>query len=194
MEEPTEIKTTSSPSIEVAGNMPDDDTNQSVPKELTEILEADNVCDLFKEGKDKQKLSDIVKTVTAGISADEQTMKPYIRRYDRAIKRAKLEPENKEKNFPIEKASNVVLPYVLDAALDFNARATPALLERKDICKIAIYGEDRKPVIPQMPPEMMQQLEQQDPEKHQQAMQMMEQMRNAPSPKQARADRVSAMT
>ncbi len=180
-----EVTTYAEPAVSIAPDVAD----KPIPKDTQEIIKHEgNLCDLF----DESELLKHVEKVTAGIADDRESMSHYLKNYDRAIKRAKLLPAYDKKNFPFDDASNVVLPYVLDAALDFNARATPPLLERRDICKIAIYGKDENVI----PPEVMQQLEQvaqtQGPEVAQQVLQQIQAQLDAqPAPKQARAERVA---
>lgn len=183
-----DIKVTnySTPSIEEAPKM----DKKPIPAELKELLKEDNICDMLSESE----LSGHVSKVTSGISTDESSMSHYLKKYKRAIRRARLMPENDKKNFPFDDASNVVLPYLFDAAADFNARATPALLERRDVCYIGVYGKDEH-VIPPEIEQQLQMLAQQGPEAQQQAaqarQQITSQMESQPSPKQARGDRVA---
>ena len=148
-----------------------------------------NLCEKYSD----EELAKHYLEVTAGIEQDRQSMAGYLKKYDKAIKRCKLLPNKEEKNFPFDNASNVVLPYVLDAALDFNARAVPPLLERQDICYIRIQGKDEH-VIPENIQAALQQVAQtQGEEVAQQAYeQVMAQLEAQPTPKQARADRVAS--
>jgi hypothetical protein len=179
----------STPSIEEAPNL----DKRPLPAELKEILESkDNLCEMYSESE----LSKHYTRVTSGISADESSMSRYLRKYGRAVKRAKMQPENEKKNFPFDEASNVVMPYLFDAASDFNARISPALLERKDICYIKVNGKDEH-VIPQELQLRLQEIAAQGPEGQQAAQeaqqQIMQQLESQPTPKAARADRVSDM-
>ena len=181
-----EVTTFSDPSIETAPDL----SENKAPKELLDIIAEDNICESFKESD----LAKHLQLVVSGIAADEQSMARYLKKYKKAIQRAKLLPEKDSKNFPFDNASNVVLPYLFDAASDFNARATPALLERRDICYIGVYGKDEHVI----PPQVMQELEQmamQGEEGQQQAQalqaQIMQQLESQPTPKQARGQRVA---
>lgn len=70
----------------------------------------------------------------------------------------------KEKSSPWPGASNIVYPLMTTAAVEFQARAYPAIVQGRNVCKGVVVGPDNG--IP-MPPEMMQQLMQ---------MQQMQQM------------------
>ncbi len=186
MDSQTTVTTFAEPALENG-----EEVKQSVPKSLAEIIAHEgNLCELI----DDSELNTHIDRLMAGIELDRNSMSHYIKSYDKAIKRAKLMPENETKSFPIDHASNVVMPYVLDAALDFNARSAPPLLERQDICSVKINGKDEYVI----PPDVMQALQQlaqtQGEEVAQQAyQQVMAQIEKQPKPKQARADRVSEM-
>ena len=186
MQADTKATVYSTPSIEEA---PDVD-KRPIPSELKAILESkDNLCEMFSESE----LSKHYTRITSGIETDKNSMSRYLKKYEKAIRRAKLKPENEKKNFPFDEASNVVLPYLFDAASDFNARISPALLERKDICYIKINGKDEH-VIPEQVEMQLQQMAMQDPQQAEQARaQIMMQLESQPTPKAARADRVSDM-
>jgi chaperonin GroES len=175
---------------EVTESSDQDESENKAPKELLEIMNDSNICETFGEAELAKHLQQVV----TGIAADEESMARYLKKYKKAIRRVKLLPEHDKKDFPFDDASNVVLPYLFDAATDFNARATPALLERRDICYIGVYGKDEHVI----PPEVLQELEQmaaQGEEGQQQAQQahaqIMQQLESQPTPKQARGQRVA---
>jgi chaperonin GroES len=60
-------------------------------------------------------------------------------RYDLAMKLAMLVKE--EKSYPWPKASNVKIPLVIEAAIKFNARAYPALIDGPEPVKGAVKGQ-----------------------------------------------------
>jgi chaperonin GroES len=183
----TEVTTFGNPSIENAPNV----KQKPIPKELSEILNHEgDLCEMFSEAE----LSTEYTKVTAGIASDKNSMDGYLKRYEKAIQRVKLLPENEKKNFPFDDASNVVLPFLFDAAADFNARSAPPLLERQDICHIKINGKDEI----EIPPEAMAMIEQAMAAQGQEAaMQMHQQviteLEKQPTPKESRADRVADM-
>jgi hypothetical protein len=147
-----------------------------------------NLCNKYSDDELSRHYLDI----TAGIEKDRESMVEYLKKHKKAIKRCKLLPDNLEKNFPYKNASNVVLPYVLDAALDFNARAVPPLLERQDICYIKVQGKDEH-IIPQELPMAIQQIAAQQGQEAamQFEQQAMAQIEAQTPPKQARAERVA---
>lgn len=70
------------------------------------------------------------------------TMKPWKKKYDEALKLAKLEPKAKKKTFPFEGASTAMLPFIMEAMLDFNSRAAPELAFAKKIVSAKTYGKE----------------------------------------------------
>ena len=186
MDNQENVTTFGNPAVESA-----EETTKSVPKDLKKILESkDNLFDLFSE----QEIATHIDRVTAGIEEDRRSMDKYLKSYKKAIRRAKMLPETETKSFPFDKASNVVMPYILDAALDFNARTAPALLERQDICYIKINGKDEHVIPPQILQALEQMAQTQGPEAAQAAyQQVVQQIEQSPKPKQARADRVAEM-
>lgn len=178
----------SEPSVEVANDI----ESGTVPADLKDIIAADNLCELF----DKSELSSHYDKILSGIAYDEDSMEWYKKKYKRALKRSQLKPDSEEKNFPFDNASNVVMPYLTDAAIDFNARTTPALLERQDPCFIKVIGKDEHALPPEAEEQLMV-MAQQGPKGQQAAQQMaaevMAQLEKMPPPKQARAERVANM-
>lgn len=80
--------------------------------------------------------------VTADIDTYYQdaitSMEEWERKYDNAIRLVTLDPEEKQKNFPIENASTVMMPFILEAAIDFHSRAVADLVYAPKLasCKV----------------------------------------------------------
>lgn len=129
-------KLSSAPSIQNAEQLEQGYTSGIM--KILEASESESICEYL----DDTQLDDISTDLLTRIDEDRLTMSGYKRRYKRAIDLAKMSPEHKSKSFPFSGASNVMMPYIMEAALDFNARAMPALVERKNICKIDILGLD----------------------------------------------------
>lgn len=127
------IQTSGAPAIQVA-----QEVTEGVTTEILSILGAESICEYIGE----DKLRTFESELHEGIAKDKQSMTSYLASYKRAINLAKMEPEHKDKTFPFVGASNLMSPYVMEAAMEFSARATPMLLERRDICKIDIQGAD----------------------------------------------------
>lgn len=128
------IETYSAPSIQKGS----EEISYGGSKELYKLIDSENICEELEE----DKLKKIAQELTDLVDEDRETMTDYLKKYEQAIKLSKLDPEHRAKNFPFDNASNLVMPYVMAAALDFQSRAMPALLERRNICKIDINGLD----------------------------------------------------
>jgi hypothetical protein len=79
----------------------------------------------------------------------ETSMDPWLKKYKRALNLAKLQAtsgdvEITEKSFPFEGASMVMMPYILEAMLDFSSRAASELVWTDDIVHAKIYGKNDK--------------------------------------------------
>jgi hypothetical protein len=77
----------------------------------------------------------------------DKSMEKWKKKYNRALNLAKLQPtangiDIEEKNFPFEGASLVMMPFILEAGLDFNSRAAPELAWASEIVHAKVYGEN----------------------------------------------------
>lgn len=90
------------------------------------------------------------KTPTAKITElfddAKSSMAKWLVKYKRALNLAKLQPtindvEVEKKDTPFENASMVMLPFITEAQLDFNARSAPELAWAKKIVKPKVYGK-----------------------------------------------------
>lgn len=106
------------------------------PLTLQGILEADNVADLL----DDAKLLEIGTKAVSEYEIDESSRKDWKARYDRAMKIAMQVRE--AKNTPWPNASNVKYPLVAVAAIQFQARAYPAIVDGSNLVKGRVIGPD----------------------------------------------------
>ncbi len=77
------------------------------------------------------------------------SMSDWLKKYTAAIKLAKLQPtaggnDIEEKSFPFQGASLAMMPYILEAMLDFNSRSAPELVWADNIVTFKAYGKDIK--------------------------------------------------
>lgn len=98
---------------------------------------ADEIPDAKKACTDTLALYDIA----------EKSMEPWVKKYKRALNLAKLQAmsgdiEITEKNFPFEGASMTMMPYILEAMLDFSSRAAPELVWTDSLVHAKIYGKN----------------------------------------------------
>lgn len=103
--------------------------------ELLEALEAGNLVEELENPVDS--CGDIL----ALLSEAEQSMDKWKKKYELALKLAKLEPETEKKTFPFRNASTVMMPFIMEAMLDFHSRTVPELVWSKNVVSMATYGE-----------------------------------------------------
>lgn len=103
---------------------------------LQAILQADNIADMLPP----EKLATIASDVHEGWQIDKRSMQPWLDRMQRGIDLAEMVKE--DKSYPFKKASNVKYPLITTAALQFNARAYPAIVPPDQIVKPKVFGDD----------------------------------------------------
>lgn len=80
------------------------------------------------------------------------SMEPWLKKYKAAVNLAKLQPTSggmdiTSKSFPFEGASLAMLPYILEAMIDFNSRAAPELVWAENLVTFKTYGKLEKVVL-----------------------------------------------
>lgn len=103
---------------------------------LADILSGENLAERLSGSA----LEEIGHDVLAGVKADKASRSEWEERSAQAMKLA-LQVVG-VKNFPFEGASNVKLPVITIAAMQFHARAYPALVPGTDIVRMRVIGED----------------------------------------------------
>lgn len=104
-------------------------------KALQKFAKAANIADLL----DDEELSRIGADVCQGYERDKESLGERFDRWDKATELAMQTIE--QKNFPFESASNVKFPLMTTAAIQFNARAYPAIVNGGDIVKPKVIGK-----------------------------------------------------
>jgi len=99
-------------------------------------IEATNLCDQFDDGD----LDAIGRAVVEGYKKDLESRSRWEKRMQSAMDLA-LQIQ-KDKSFPWPGASNVAFPLVTVAALQWHARAYPALVSGNDVVKCRVIGSD----------------------------------------------------
>lgn len=99
-------------------------------------IKSPNLCDRFSD----DDLSRIGIECHAGYMRDEQSRAAWMKRNEAGMDLA-LQIQ-KDKSFPWPGCANVAFPLVTIAAMQFHARAYPALVNGKDIVKCAVFGPD----------------------------------------------------
>ena len=103
---------------------------------LEDILSGANVAEYLTEAE----LSDIGHQVKRGYDEDMASRSEW---NDRSVAAMKLALQVVEpKTFPFDKASNVKMPILTIASLQFHAKAYPSLIPGTDVVKMRTYGDD----------------------------------------------------
>jgi chaperonin GroES len=103
---------------------------------LEELASHPNLAELLEE----KVLVTIGNTVVEDYDTDERSRIDWLARYERNLKLATQIPENK--SYPWPNASNVKYPLLLNAGLQFHARAYPALIPAAGIVTGKVVGKD----------------------------------------------------
>src|ERR1700677_1711956 len=75
------------------------------------------------------------------LNIEENSRPEWKEKADKAMKFATQEAE--EKQYPWPKASNVIFPLITQAAIQFNARTYPAVIQNRNVVKGTIWGTDK---------------------------------------------------
>jgi chaperonin GroES len=101
------------------------------------IAEADNLAASMEDAD----LAKLANAVIEGFDIDLASMSDWIERMQRGLDLAMLVKD--EKTYPWQNASNIRYPLITSAALQYNARAYPAIVPSSDIVKAAVHGADK---------------------------------------------------
>ena len=107
------------------------------PIKLPKIIKADNVAKLLSDSE----RSAVANYVMEGIDEDKRTMEGYKRRVKGAMKLARMDSGGKNKTFPFDGASNLLMPYLAEAAIEFNSRTMQELYNR-NLVGYTVIGDD----------------------------------------------------
>lgn len=156
----------------------DMDYGQTDPLELLQkFADADNICEFLE----KDELGRIGTKVIEELDIDKGSRYEWDERMKEAMDLAMQVRE--EKTWPWPNAANVKYPLLTTAAIQFNARAYPAIVPGKDIVKCKVNGDDSGLYQPITDPQTGQ------PALDEQGQPAMQEI-VPPGAKQARADRV----
>ena len=90
---------------------------------------------------DEERLAEIGHKVIEDYDADKESMSDWLDAMSDAIKLAKMEKDGK-KSYPFDGAANIKYPLVATAAMQFNARAYPAIVPADGVVKGKTFGKD----------------------------------------------------
>ena len=99
-------------------------------------ISATNLCDRFSD----DDLKRIGEHCHGGYTRDETSREKWMKRNEAGMDLA-LQIQ-KDKTFPWPNCANVAFPLVTIAAMQFHARAYPAIVNGTDIVKCAVFGQD----------------------------------------------------
>ncbi len=119
----------------IEGELVESDDN--IPSALRKIISSDNILDDLSE----DDCTAIKERVTSGYDLDYQSMQPYVEKYEKIIKLASMDDDMGDKTFPFVGASKVMLPQLAKAAIDFNSRTLPEVVNRADIAHHKVWGQ-----------------------------------------------------
>ncbi len=116
-----------------------DDTEEDKKGSASRIIELmgmDNIADDLEENE----LRDIGEKVIEEYEEDEESRREWLETNQEALKLARQCRE--AKTFPWTGASNVKYPLIGQAAMNFNARAYPEIVQGDKIVKAKVIGND----------------------------------------------------
>jgi chaperonin GroES len=90
---------------------------------------------------DEQVLQNLGQMVTQEYDIDANSRAEWRDQIDRAMDMATQTAQ--EKQFPWPKASNVIFPIISSAALQFQARTYPAIIQNRNVVKGVVWGTDK---------------------------------------------------
>ena len=111
---------------------------------INNINDYDNIADLLSD-KFRTKLADQLIEV---YNIDAISCEEYKAKIKKIVKLAKMLSE--ERNYPFEKASNVIMPIIAEASIGFGSTAYPGIIRDDHIVKAKVIGNDKgKPILNQ---------------------------------------------
>lgn len=87
-------------------------------------------------------LTKLAQSVIEGFDIDKASMADWEERMQRGLDLAML--VKGEKSYPWDKAANIRYPLITSAALQYNARAYPAIVPSTDVVKVSVQGQDQQ--------------------------------------------------
>lgn len=116
----------------------DNQDNQPAAARLMAFLSEPNRN--LAQDLEPDKLTDIGARVIREFDIDYASCAEWRERNEEAVKLATMAPETKD--YPFVGAANVKYPLITVGALQFNARAYPALIQDDRVCKCKVNGRD----------------------------------------------------
>jgi len=108
-------------------------------KSVKRLLEISNKVNIAKD-LNEDRLTEIANLCVAAYELDQGTCDDRFKELDKFVDMAKLTPE--KKTYPWDGAANAKYPMMTTAAMQFNARAFPAMVTDGKIVKTRVFGKD----------------------------------------------------
>ena len=120
------------------GSLMPDDSYEDDDSGLTvmDMMEMDNIAEYLTD----QQLAEIGSQAKDDYEEDYASLDEYFDEYEEALKLAKQVRE--KKTFPWDGAANVKIPLISQAAMEFNARAYPEVVQGDQVVKAKVVGKD----------------------------------------------------
>lgn len=115
---------------------PEHPTSEDPHAQLVAWIEDHNIA----RHLDQNLLDQIGMLVVREYEIDENSRAEWLNETKKAMKFATQEAEPKQ--FPWPKASNIIFPLITSAAIEFNARTYPAIVQGRKIVKGVVWGSD----------------------------------------------------
>ena len=134
------------PQAELAEELQEHEANETdaeeasehrIPTALQKILDSKNILDDLSD----EEIVAIKSRVTGGYDMDMESMDDYVEKYKKVIDVASMKEEEGSKTFPFQGSSQVKLPQLARAAIDFNSRTVPEIINQKMIANVAVWGK-----------------------------------------------------
>jgi len=102
--------------------------------DIEDILTSDNlVPDL-----DDQLLLEIYQQTQDQYNEDKESMKDYFKKYEKALELARMDSDKVETK--LRGGAKVMMPYIMEAAIDFNSRVVMEYLSRPELVHAEVHG------------------------------------------------------
>lgn len=101
-----------------------------------QLTAPDNLAEMLEDAE----IGRIGQEVISEFEIDDESMSDWREKMQKGVDLAKLVKETK--SYPFPNASNVKYPLVTSAALQFNARAYPAIVPAERVVKAQVFGSD----------------------------------------------------
>lgn len=124
---------------------PDDSTLETGEKKSAREIHANLIKQIddinIAESVDQETLDTLGQLVTSEFTIDENSRSEWKDQIDKAMDFATQNAQ--EKQFPWPKASNTIYPIITSAALQFQARTYPAIIQNRNVAKGVVWGSDK---------------------------------------------------